>query len=261
MLIARELGFHRGPRQILSGVAVTLSPGRLTVLLGPNGAGKSTLLKLLAGELTPSVGGVELDGRRLGRWTPGDLARRRAVLPQESRLAFAFPVRDVVMMGRMPHARRGESPRDEEICTLALTRTGAGDLADRLYPALSGGEQQRVQLARVLAQVWEPQTGVDRLLLLDEPTANLDLAHQHSALSLAREWARAGAAVLAVLHDLNLALTYADDAWVLDHGQLVAAGPIQEVLTKELIASVFHLHAEFIPYRGCERPVISTRPL
>ncbi len=261
MLIAREVGFHRGPRQVLGGVGVTLTPGRLTVLLGPNGAGKSTLLKLLAGELTPDAGGIELDGRRLGRWTPGDLARRRAVLPQESRLAFAFPVREVVMMGRMPHARGSESPRDEEICTLALARTGAGDLADRLYPALSGGEQQRVQLARILAQVWEAQEGADRILLLDEPTANLDLAHQHSTLSLAREWARASAAVLAVLHDLNLALTYADDAWILAHGQLVASGPIQEVLTPELIERVFHLRAEFIPVRGRERPVIVTRPL
>jgi iron complex transport system ATP-binding protein len=183
------------------------------------------------------------------------------VLPQESHLAFAFPVRDVVLMGRFPHVNGSETPRDVEICDSALARVEAGHLADRLYPTLSSGEKQRVQLARVLAQIWEPPPVGLRYLLLDEPTAGLDLAHQHDALHAARDWARGGAVVLAVLHDLNLAMTYADDVWVLDHGRLAAAGPIEETLTVALIAHVFNVAAEFLPRPGEARPVILTRPL
>ncbi|MGA2053523.1 MAG: ATP-binding cassette domain-containing protein, partial [Opitutales bacterium] len=127
MLIAKEVSFFRGDRQVLTAVSGTLREGRVTALLGPNGAGKSTLLKLLTGELEPASGSIELDGKPLGQWGAGELGRRRAVLPQESRLAFAFPVREVVMMGRMPHG--SESPRDWEICDEALARMEVGALA------------------------------------------------------------------------------------------------------------------------------------
>jgi iron complex transport system ATP-binding protein len=247
MLVARQLSFDRGPRRVLDGVAGTLTPGRVTAVFGPNGAGKSTLLRLLAGELKPAAGAVELEGRPLAHWPPVELARRRAVLPQESPLAFAFSVREVVMMGRLPHLRGGESPHDEEICAAALGRVEASHLAERPYPALSGGEQQRVHLARVLAQIWEPPAAGHRYLLLDEPTAGLDLAHQHVALQAAAAWARAGTAVAVALHDLNLALLYADEAWVLDAGRLVAAGPLPETLTPELIEKVFQVSATLLP--------------
>ena len=134
MLVAQELNFFRGSRQVLAGVSGTLQPGRVTVLLGPNGAGKSTLLKSLTGELTPASGSIELDGKPLAEWAPEELGRRRAVLPQESRLAFAFPVKEVVMMGRQPHG--GETARDWEICAAALKRVEAEALAERLYTQL-----------------------------------------------------------------------------------------------------------------------------
>jgi iron complex transport system ATP-binding protein len=257
MLMAKEVSFFRGDRQVLTAVSGTLQPGRVTALLGPNGAGKSTLLKLLTGELTPAGGSIELDGRALAGWAPEELGRRRGVLPQESRLAFAFPVREVVMMGRMPHG--GESARDWEICVAALECVEAGALAERLYTQLSSGEKQRVQLARVLAQVWEKSGDGNRYLMLDEPTASLDLAHQHGALRAAGEWAKNGAAVLAVLHDLNLAMAYADDAWVLDEGRMVASGPVEEVLTPGLIERVFKVSAELLPQAGQARPWIATR--
>jgi iron complex transport system ATP-binding protein len=260
MLAARNLSFSRGARPILSAIEGELRPGRVTALLGPNGAGKSTLLKLFAGELPPSSGSIELGGRPLTGQAPRTVAQRRAVLPQESHLAFAFPVREVVMMGRFPHLRDGETPRDVEICYEALARVEAAHLAERRYPTLSSGEKQRVQLARVLAQIWEPPTAGARYLLLDEPTAGLDLAHQHDALRAAQEWARGGAVVLAVLHDLNLAMTYADDAWVLDNGRLVAAGPVEETLTVALIERVFNVSAELLARAGAPRPVILTRP-
>ena len=260
MLVARDINFSRGHRQILTAVSGEVRPGRVTALVGPNGAGKYTLLKLFSGELTPASGLIEINGQALARWAGRDIAQRRAVLPQESHLAFAFPAREVVMMGRFPHLRGSETARDAEICGDALAKVEAGHLAERLYPTLSSGEKQRVQLARVLAQIWEPPSSGPRCLLLDEPTAGLDLAHQHDALRLAQEWARNGAVVLAVLHDLNLAMTYADDAWVLESGRLVAAGPVVEVLTAPLIARVFNVSAELLPRPGESRPVLLTRP-
>jgi iron complex transport system ATP-binding protein len=260
MLTASNLNFFRGSRPILTGVEGSLHPGRVTALLGSNGAGKSTLLKLFAGELAPQSGTIEFDGKPLAQWSPRELAQRRAVLPQESHLAFAFPVRDVVMMGRFPHLQGGETPRDRAIGDAALKKLDLTTLADRPYPALSGGEKQRVQLARVLAQIWEPPATGHRYLLLDEPTAGLDLAHQHAALRAAQEWARAGAVVLAVLHDLNLAMIYADDAWVLHHGRLAAAGPVGDVLQAPLIEQVFQVQAELLPRPNHPRPIILTSP-
>jgi iron complex transport system ATP-binding protein len=260
VLTARNLSFSRGTRPILTGVEGSLRPGRVTALLGPNGAGKSTLLKLFAGELTPASGAIEFGGQPLAQWNLRELAQRRAVLPQESHLAFAFPVREVVMMGRFPHLHGSETPRDREIGDAALARLELTALADRPYPALSGGEKQRVQLARVLAQIWEQPSHGHRYLLLDEPTAGLDLAHQHATLRAAQEWARAGAVVLAVLHDLNLAMTYADDAWVLENGRLAATGTVEEVLQAPLIERVFQVSAELLPRPGHSRPVILTQP-
>jgi iron complex transport system ATP-binding protein len=260
MLTVRHLSFSRGPRTILDGIEGSLRPGRVTALLGPNGAGKSTLLKLFAGELLPGSGVIEFGGKPLSQWPTRELAQRRAVLPQESHLAFAFPVREVVLMGRFPHLQGSETPRDREIGDEALNLLELTALADRPYPALSGGEKQRVQLARVLAQIWDqPATG-HRYLLLDEPTAGLDLAHQHVTLRAAQAWARTGAVVLAVLHDLNLAMTYADDAWVLENGRLAAAGSVEEVLQAPLIERVFQVNVELLPRPGHTRPVILTQP-
>lgn len=259
MLAAHDIHFFRGHRKILEAVSGELRPGRVTALAGPNGAGKSTLLKLFSGELTPESGRVEINGKILANWSGREIAQRRAVLPQESHLAFAFPVREVVMMGRFPHLQGSETTRDGEICAAALAKVEGSHLAGRLYPTLSSGEKQRVQLARVLAQIWEPPAAGARYLLLDEPTSSLDLAHQHDALRAAQEWAHAGAVVLTVLHDLNLAMAYADDVWVLENGRLAAAGAIQEVLTGPLIERVFNVSVELLPRPGETRPAILTR--
>lgn len=260
MFKAHNLYFSRGSRKILEAVSAELRPGRVTALLGPNGAGKSTLLKLFSGELSPQQGTLEFANRQLPQWPAKEIAPLRAVLPQESHLAFAFPVREVVMMGRYPHQAGGETAKDWEICQAALAKVEARHLAERPYPTLSSGEKQRVHLARVLAQVWEAPKDGHRCLLLDEPTAGLDLAHQHEALRAAQAWAKNGTAVLAVLHDLNLAMTYADDAWVLENGRLAANGPIEDVLTPSLIERVFKVSAEFISRPGEIRPAILTRP-
>lgn len=249
VLSASGLVVHRGGRALLDEVSLSLLPARVIAVVGPNGAGKSTLLRVLSGELPPDAGQVTFLDRDLSGWPASALARRRAVLPQESDLRFPFRVEEVVRLGRIPHPGGGDAAHDRVLALEALRRVGLADLANRLYPTLSGGERQRVHLARALVQL-EPAPGAPapgaRVLLLDEPTASLDLAHQHSVLSLARDLAlREHIAVLAVLHDLNLVLTYADDLLVLQRGRAAAAGPVAETLTPDLVQEIFGVSARF----------------
>lgn len=260
MLCAHAISVVRGPKALLYDVSCALAPGRLTILLGPNGAGKSTLLKLFAGEFTPTSGEVRFDDRPLCDWPACDLACRRAVLPQESSLQFPFRVSEVVLLGRSPHVRGVEKARDHTIVREALARVDLAEKHDRIFPTLSGGEKQRVHLARALAQVWDDTGGGGRVVLLDEPTSSLDLAHQHATLHQARRLAEEGAAVLAVLHDLNLAMTYADDIWVLHRGELVADGPTVETLTPSLIRDVFAVEAQVLACPGLVRPHLVVMP-
>jgi iron complex transport system ATP-binding protein len=254
VLEASDLALTLGGNRVLGGVGLSLEAGEVLAVVGPNGAGKSSLLRILAGEWTAEAGSVRIRGRALAQWGMKPLARLRAVLPQRSALTFAFRVREVVMMGRSPHLRGGETPRDWAIVDQALEEVDMADRARRAYTDLSGGEQQRVHLARVLAQVWPPE-GPDpaqapALLFLDEPTASLDLEHQHGVLRIARHRAREGLAVFCVLHDLNLALQYADRVLVLDRGASVALGPPAEVLTPERIRNVFKVAAERLTRPG-----------
>ncbi|MEV6773613.1 heme ABC transporter ATP-binding protein [Nocardia sp. NPDC051030] len=232
-LRARGVGLERtGGHRVLDEVDFEVVAGQIVALVGPNGAGKSTLLAALAGELEPSSGTVELDGHPLSYWAPVDMARRRAVLPQNHTVGFPFTAREVVAMGRAPWARTERQDHDEQRIAAALAATDVEHLAGRTFPALSGGERARVALARVLAQ----DTAT---LLLDEPTAALDLGHQEQVLHLARERAAAGAAVVVVVHDLGVAAAYSDRVAVLESGRIAADGPPREVLTTELLTRVY----------------------
>jgi iron complex transport system ATP-binding protein len=232
ILAARELTVHRGGRVVLADISLSVSPGELLALVGPNGAGKSTLLAALAGEVTPVTGQVTVDGRPLAAWRPVDLARRRALLPQQSTLAFNFGVRDVVAMGRAPWRRTPHSRDDEAAIDDSMNLVGIMALADRSYQALSGGEQARVALARVLAQ----RTPI---LLLDEPTAALDVRHQELVMRLAARRASDGGAVVVVLHDLGLAAAYATRVALLHTGRVVGQGTPERVLTAPALTAVY----------------------
>ncbi len=234
ILEAQAVSYETGSQRLLSDVSLELLPGEVLAIVGPNGAGKTTLLRLLAGILRPTCGAVVLDGRPLGAYRPEELALRRAVMPQQSLLRFGFTAREVVAMGRYPHQRARQSDRltDERVIARAMAETETHELADRLFPTLSGGEQGRVTLARVLAQ----DTPV---LLLDEPTASLDIRHQHGMLALAQKLARRGAAIAVILHDLNLAAAYADRIALLCAGQLADLGPPRAVLRESLLTEVF----------------------
>ncbi|MEU1426324.1 heme ABC transporter ATP-binding protein [Nocardia sp. NPDC005746] len=231
-LRARKVSAKRGDRTVLDGIDFDVVAGQIVALVGPNGAGKSTLLAALAGELELSGGSVELDGHALTHWTHLDMARRRAVLPQSHTVGFPFSARDVVAMGRSPWARTARQEDDQRAIAAAMAATDVERFAARPFPALSGGERARVALARVLAQ----DTAT---LLLDEPTAALDLGHQEQVLRLARDRASAGAAVVVVLHDLGVAAAYADRVAVLDAGRIAADGPPRQILTAELLTRVY----------------------
>lgn len=235
-LSARALRVSRGGRVILRDVSLTATPGRLLVLVGPNGAGKSTLLSVMAGLLKADEGQVMLDGKALATWPPRELARRRAMLSQRVDLAFGFRVEEVVRLGRSPHPP--DALRDDRIVDGALRAAHAWDLRGRRYTALSGGEKQRVQLARVLAQIGEG-AAAGGWLLLDEPEAGLDIAHQHFILRRARACAAAGFGVIAVLHDLNLAARYADEIAVLADGVLLRHADPRTALDPALLSEIY----------------------
>jgi ABC-type cobalamin/Fe3+-siderophores transport system ATPase subunit len=228
------------PRPVLRGLDLLLGAGDLVALLGANGSGKTTLLRLLSGALKADAGAVEVAGKPVAAWDRNALARRVAVLPQQLDLPDGFRVAELVEMGRAPHARKlfGSTADDEHAIRRALADADAMDLAERMPHELSGGERQRVLVAMALAQ--EPE-----LLLLDEPTLHLDLAHQVSLLtSIRRLQAQRGLTVIAVLHDLNLAAAFAPRAVVLDDGMVVADGPPLEILTPELVSRVFGVTVE-----------------
>ena len=254
MLVADAVGVRIDGRWILRDVSLTLNAGEVTVVLGPNGAGKSTLLAALSGERSPSDGSVSLARRPLATWSPLALARRRAVLPQSSSLQFPFTVEEVVALGRNPFHGTADALADRSIVWAAMAEADIAGLGGRLVPTLSGGERQRVHLARCLAQLGGPVDDQGpKALLLDEPTAGLDPAHQHRLMASARRFARGGGLVLAIVHDLNLAAQYADRLVMLHDGGLVFDGAPGGGLTPALLRRVFQIDTRVVPHpvNGC----------
>lgn len=241
-LSVQNLSFKRGQRSVLKNISLSVEAGQLVALVGNNGTGKSTLMNCISSELQPESGQVTFNGQPLSQWKTEQRARMMAMLSQNTHLQFDFPVRDVVAMGRYPHSSGAH--RDQEIVASALHFCDAYNLRDKTYTELSGGEQRRVQLARVIAQLWEPVNGGHRLLLLDEPVNGLDLAHQHQLFNRLRKIADKGVAVLFVVHDLNLAARYANQIAVMYQGALANFGSPERVLTRENIERYFNLEVE-----------------
>lgn len=253
-LQANGIRLHVAGFDLLSGIGLRLDPGTVTAVVGPNGAGKSSLLRVLCGDLPATAGTVRLNGKSLADWDAESRARMLAVLPQQSTLDFPFTAREVVALARVPH-RSGLS-RDRDIVQAALEAVDAGYLDKRYYTHMSGGEKQRVQLARVLAQIWEPAPEGGRVLLLDEPTSAFDLSHQQITLDIVRRVADEGVAVLVVLHDLNLAARCADRMLVLSCGVLAAEGPPAQVLDESLVERVFGLRCIVMPHPITGAPMV-----
>jgi len=245
VLVGEGVGLQVEGALLLDGVSLEVEAGEVLGVVGPNGAGKTSLLRVLAGETAPTSGRVLLDGSPLSSYRPRELARRRALLPQQTLLQFAFRVLDVVLMGRYPH-RESSAERDLEAAQQAMNAADVAHLAPRPYPTLSGGEQTRVSFARVLAQETP-------LVMLDEPTTSLDLRHQELVMGLLRSLADDGATVVAVLHDLNLAARYADRVALMSRGRLIALAPTREVLRADLLSEVYEHPVVVVahPRRDC----------
>jgi len=237
LLTAQNLSFAYDGRPVLNGISLAVEAGEFVGLIGANGSGKTTLLRALLG-LLPASGEARLCEESLKSLDRREIAKRATMTPQETRVDFAFTAREIVAMGRTPYLGRftPESAADKGAIARAMRDTGTEDLAERPVTELSGGERQRVHLARALAQE-------TRVVLLDEPTANLDLAHQFEALRLVREFTRAGGGALAAIHDLSLAARFCDRLLLLSEGRIVAAGPPAEVITESNLALHFALRA------------------
>ena len=235
MLEARDISVRLGRSVIVHGVDFAAKPGQLTAICGPNGSGKTTLLRAMTGDV-PCTGTVTLNGRDIAHLAPWELAAMRGVLPQASALAFPFTVLEVVEIG----LSRGRAAGQTRAAMQALARVDLAHHAGRPYQSLSGGEQQRAQLARVLAQVGAP-TDADgpRWLLLDEPVSALDIAHQLEVTQIARDFADAGGGVVAVMHDLNLTAMFADRIVLLAEGHVLSAGTVAEVMTSETLSRAY----------------------
>ena len=249
VLSAEKIDLRIDSAMILEDVTVRVEAGEVVALVGPNGAGKSSMLSIMSGDRSPTGGAVALHGRALTGWSNIELAVRRAVMLQQTSVAFSYTVRDVVMMGRAPWSRTAVLDDDDLVVERAMVASDTADLADRTVTSLSGGELARVAFARVLAQA----TGI---LLLDEPTASLDVHHQELVMGLVRARATAGGAAVVVVHDLNLAAAHADRVAMLADGRLVAFGAPPDVLTADRLSQVYRHPIDVLEHPRTGAPLI-----
>lgn len=244
MIKISNLGYHIRDKWLVKGLDYEFESGKIHMLCGPNGAGKSTLLKLLALEKKPHTGSIQYEGQAVDYNDRLKYAKQRAVLSQHTDIGFPMMVSEIIMMGRYPHFQSNPTKNDHKVCEEVIETLGLQAFRNRNYLTLSGGEQQRVQFARVLTQLWDIPADSPRLLLLDEPISSLDLRHQFDFLHELKQFMDNRTTVIAILHDLNLALNYGDEALLLNKGQLFTGGKPSAVLNPENIRTVFQVQSE-----------------
>ena len=258
VLTIENLSVSIGSRTLINNINLAVDAGEVLCVIGPNGAGKTTLLRTIGQDLTPDTGRITFAEQPLSLMAPRSRARQLAVLTQHNPLTFAFTGREVVALGRTPHSTGVVI--DDDICQAAMAALDVTHLAQRLYPSLSGGEQQRIQLARVLAQIWRAEDASARLLLLDEPVTSLDIGHQHQLMQAVRAFARTDVAVVMTVHDMTLAGAFADRIIALKDGECVAEGSPHHVLTESLISHVFDTPVSVINHPQTGKPVVLGAP-
>ncbi|MEP7255634.1 MAG: heme ABC transporter ATP-binding protein [Ferruginibacter sp.] len=256
MLKTEEIYYSIGKKLILNNVSAEFHPGEFNMILGPNGSGKSTFLKIFSGEINGYDGSVLYAGEKINHFKKEQLAKTRAVMSQQPELSFPLTVDEVVMMGRYPHFTFNPGKKDEAICNEVMDRMNLFSFKERNYLTLSGGEKQRVQYARVLAQIWKKPEHGFRYLFLDEPLTNLDINYQQEFLQIARELIKEDIILVAVIHDINLAIQYADKLFFLKEGELVSHGKPKEILNESLIEKIFNVQTTIINNPVTNTPLV-----
>lgn len=256
MLKANNIYYSIGKKLILNDISVEFHPGEFNMILGPNGSGKSTFLKIFSGEINTYDGTILYNNKKIASQKKEALAKYRAVMSQQPELSFPLMVDEVVMMGRYPHFAFNPGRKDEAICREVMEHLDLQSFAERNYLTLSGGEKQRVQFARVLAQIWEPTGSNSRYLFLDEPVASLDIYYQHQFLQIATQLLAANITVVAVLHDINLSVQYGSNLFFMKEGKLVANGKPGNVVTAGLIHEIFNIPVTVLHNNGTKMPVV-----
>jgi iron complex transport system ATP-binding protein len=256
MIQAKNIHFSIGKKTILQNISLSIKPGSFTAAVGSNGAGKSTLLRIISGELQSNMGEMTINGTPIQAIKTIDLAKIRAVLNQKVSLSLPFRANEVVMLGRQPH--QVSNQENLKIVDEVMKLTNTFHLRNRVYHTLSGGEQQRVQMARVLAQLHDSKS-LNTFLLLDEPTSSLDVSCQHLIFQIAKDLAKTGMGVFAIVHDLNLAAQYADEIILLKDGKIFSKGSPNQVLTEQILTEVFNYPIQVISLLEEERPIIISR--
>lgn len=246
MLKTEGIYYNIGKKQILKNISADFLPGEFNMILGPNGSGKSTFLKIFSGELKGYHGNVSYGDKKIETIKKEELAKERAVMSQQPELSFPLMVDEVVMMGRYPHFAFNPGKKDKAICNEVMERMNLQPFRDRNYLTLSGGEKQRVQFARVLAQIWEKPAAGTRYLFLDEPLTSLDINYQQEFLQIAKEFTKADTILAVVIHDINLAIQFADKLFFFKDGEVAAQGNPSAILTEELIEGVFGVKTTII---------------
>ena len=252
-----SLSYQINEKTLLDNLSLKIKEGDMISIIGPNGSGKSTLVKLISGELNPSKGLVLFNNKSNQEWDPIQLALNRSVLSQANHLSFSFSVFDIVMMGRYPAKSLGLNENHHEICKLILKKFDLIECINRNYTTLSGGEKQRVQLARVIAQIWSKNHFSNKLLILDEPTSYLDIKHQDFLFEFLELLNKKGLTIIMVLHDLNHAIIKSNKIIMLKNSKLIAFGDVNKIIHLDKLSQVFDVKLDLIKNKKLKKPIIS----
>tara|TARA_B100000614_G_scaffold161614_1_gene143945 strand:- start:8451 stop:9236 length:786 start_codon:yes stop_codon:yes gene_type:complete len=255
LLKVNSIFFKVRNKIILDDISISIKSGDMISIIGPNGSGKTTMLKAISNEIPITNGEVLFHNKNILNWDINSLANQKAVLSQSNNLVFPFSVIDIVKMGRFPIKDKGNQNEEEKLCKNILEIFDLGDYINQNYITLSGGEKQRVQLARVVAQIWSEDYS-NKLLILDEPTSYLDIKHQYSLFNFLKKLNQKGLTIMMVLHDLNHAIANSNKIVVLKNSKLISYGETKEVITEKLINKVFEIDLKLINYDGKDTPII-----